>query len=469
MALLGLIYLKFTVYFSRGMELDLTNLTPLWFTTPILLTVVAFAVIGIARLFASFDPVAVLERGKLSLEKEFQGRGRTLRTSSAGPLLSITYYLRHRRRGMALAIGTALTILVITLPMFISLAISDSALPNIAYLRYVSEVWSSQERTVDPVIVGQIKSHPAVERVVPAISLELQVPVPLGTPVRARVYGVPENDLLALTETFRTQVTQGCLLHTCTNEIALSESVALNHGLRVGDTIDLPFYVLGRADQILIYGTPIEMVISGILSPGDPWLGIASYEYLESHESTASHAVRLFVVPIQGRKDELDAWLEESVNSSGTKVSTYRARYSEMQRSMMETALVFALTEVGIMIVAAIAVAIMNYISFAQRREEFGILYAVGRSRRWLVQRTMRETGGMVALAWGLSVLVYVISSLGVQAIVFAPKGLSLDIFNPIPWLFTLPIPAVVVTASTGTIARMLSRLDPVAIIEGKA
>jgi ABC-type antimicrobial peptide transport system permease subunit len=140
-----------------------------------------------------------------------------------------------------------------------------------------------------------------------------------------------------------------------------------------------------------------------------------------------------------------------------------------MQRSLIEEILVLALTEVGIVIVAAVAVATMNYIFFTQRRKEFGILYAVGRSRRWLVKRTMRETGSMVALAWSLSALVYVIGSLCVQTIVFAPKGLSLDITNPIPWLFTLPIPAVVVAASTGTIARLLSRLDPVTIIEGNA
>ena len=54
----------------------------------------------------------------------------------------------------------------------------------------------------------------------------------------------------------------------------------------------------------------------------------------------------------------------------------------------------------------------------------------------------------------------------GFQALVYVPRGLSLDLFDLVPWLFTLPIPLVVVLASTGTIAQMLSRLDPVATIE---
>jgi hypothetical protein len=49
---------------------------------------------------------------------------------------------------------------------------------------------------------------------------------------------------------------------------------------------------------------------------------------------------------------------------------------------------------------------------------------------------------------------------------VYAPIGLGLDLYNPWPWLFTLPIPLAIVAASAGTIAWALSRLDPVAVIE---
>jgi hypothetical protein len=43
---------------------------------------------------------------------------------------------------------------------------------------------------------------------------------------------------------------------------------------------------------------------------------------------------------------------------------------------------------------------------------------------------------------------------------------MSLDLHNPWPWLFTLPIPLVTIVASAGTIWGALSRLDPVAVIE---
>ncbi len=41
-----------------------------------------------------------------------------------------------------------------------------------------------------------------------------------------------------------------------------------------------------------------------------------------------------------------------------------------------------------------------------------------------------------------------------------------LNFLNPVPWLFTLPIPVAVITVSGGLVARMLRQLDPVTVIE---
>ena len=328
LALLVLAWLKANVYYARGLELDLTNLTPLWFVVPIPLTVVALATLGISRMFAKFDAVAILERGRLGLEANLKGRWRAVKSFSVRPLSSLTFYLRHRRRGIVLVTGTALTILVITLPIFITSAITDARKPNFEHLRYVGEVWSDEGHTVDAGVMAQIKSHPAVERVIPAISLELQIAVPLGRAATTNVYGVSENDLPALMSFFGMHVDEGRLPRARSNEIVLPESVAMNHRLRVGDTLNLPFHILGRADQMIVRNAPIEMSVVGILgqagqapSASDLWLGFASYEYLASHESTLSRPVRLLVVPTEGHKAELDAWLEEDVDSVQTNVA----------------------------------------------------------------------------------------------------------------------------------------------------
>jgi len=136
----------------------------------------------------------------------------------------------------------------------------------------------------------------------------------------------------------------------------------------------------------------------------------------------------------------------------------------------MTTSLVltFALLECMIAVVAALALATLNHIFFDQRRKEFGILNAAGRSRRWLVLRTIVETGSVVCVAWVVGAALCGIGLLGIQGLVYGPRGLTLDFFNPVPWLLTLPVPLAVILASVGTIAWMLSKLDPVSVIESR-
>jgi ABC-type antimicrobial peptide transport system permease subunit len=126
----------------------------------------------------------------------------------------------------------------------------------------------------------------------------------------------------------------------------------------------------------------------------------------------------------------------------------------------------FGIIEGVIAVVAAVALAILSYTFFIQRQDEFGVLHAIGHSRRWLVRRTARESASVVAVAWLLSVVLCGIGLICMQAAVFAPKGMTFNLFSPAPWVFTLPMPVAVVAVSAGLIARTLRKLDPVAIIE---
>ena len=210
------------------------------------------------------------------------------------------------------------------------------------------------------------------------------------------------------------------------------------------------------------------MMVVGILFPSDLWLGFASYEFLESHELYSSQSVHLLVIPTEGRKVELDEWLEKDVASTHINVLTYDMQYHEIQQAKRGILLACAALESLIAVVAAVAVGILNYIFFAQRLEEFGILHATGHGRRWLVLRTVRETASVVGLAWFIGAAICVVGLILAQVTIYASEGVSVNFFNTTPWLFTLPIPLVIVATSAVTIARKLSKFDPVSIIERK-
>jgi ABC-type lipoprotein release transport system permease subunit len=428
--------------------------------------VIGFAALGITRVFARLDAIAVIERGKLSTEA--QSPRRAAKRSSSRPLSSWTFYLRHRRRGLILTATMGLMILGVAFPVFFFSPMIEAQKPfYLNYLRHVGEVWPSGSRTVDPSVTGQIRSHPAVAHVIPVTLLHLRISVPPVSESLVPIYGVSEDDLLYLLDLFELQLAEGRLPRARTNEIALSEALAMNRGLRVGDTIGRP--VDARDEDI-----PTELTVVGILrspsgqtfSNSDVSPGFVSSEYLESHELYSSRPVRLLVVPVEGRKADLDAWLEENVTSTRTLVETYAAALRDMQQAIRSVLLLIVAVESVVAVVAAIALAALNHIFFSQRQDEFGILHAVGRSRPWLLLRTMRETVSLVALAWLIGAAACVIGLIYAQANVYTPVGLNMNLLNLTPWLFTLPIPLAVVAATAGTIARTLSKLDPVAVIE---
>jgi ABC-type lipoprotein release transport system permease subunit len=449
-------WLKANLYEPMGMELNLANLSPIWFTIPIPLMAITAASFSVLRVFAQFNAVDIIERRKLSAEGG--KRRRAVRRSSARPLSSRIFYLRHRRQGLMMVAITALMILGIAFPAFFISPIIDAQLPLNGYLHQVSVTSPEMDRAVDSTVATQINAHPSVGRIIPARGLNLRVKI-LATDAAFRFYGVSENDLPFLFELYGVYLQEGRLPSPGSNEVILSEAVAMNRGLGVGDTF-------GRPVNELDSSIPTEMMVVGILAPSDLWLGFASYDFLESHELYSSQSVHLLVIPAEGRKVELDDWLEKDVASTQTNVLTYGMQYHEIQQAKRGILLACAALESVIAVVAAIAVGILNYIFFAQRLEEFGMLHATGHSRRWLVLRTVRETASVVGLAWLMGAAICVLGLILAQVTIYAAEGVNIDFSNPTPWLFTLPIPLVIIAASAGTIARKLSKLDPVSIIE---
>lgn len=474
------VWLNRGLYEPRGMTLSLANLTPIWLSLPIPLAAVIFVAFSTMRTFTRLDAVAIIERGKLGLEALTQQeavRRSPASRSSEKPLSSWAFYRRHRSRALALVITIGLMILGVSFPAFFFISIVDAMTPFAEPLRQVGIVSPRMGSTIDPGLVEQIRANPDVARVIPAVEVPLRVSVPpfWGWPIS--IFGVTDEHMHILIDVHGVELKEGRLPQTRTSEIAISEGMALNRRLHVGDKIGGS---LSKHDEHI----PTEMVIVGILrrSSGqvlsrsaqsgivnDLWLGFASKEYLSSHERYASWPISLLVIPVEGRNAIVETWLQENMDTDQTEVETFQWMLDNYRKLTLIFLLLFGLVEGIIVIVAAVALAVLSYTFFAQRLEEFGILHAIGRSRWWLVWRTAKETACVVAVAWLMGAVICGIGLLLMQTSVYGPRGLSLDFFNLAPWIFTLPIPVVVVVTSAGLVARILSRLDPVSIIERRS
>jgi hypothetical protein len=454
----------------------------LLYTLPAPLVVVAWINRSVRRTLNHLDPVAIVERGKLDMEetegrrKKAKGKKQRKEHSSPHPLSSWTFVLRHRRRSILLLAAIGLMVLGVALPRFLNTAQNDSMLPS--YLSYTSHAAIVSPgftyREIPPDVIAQIRVHPTVAHVIPIKTLRMVTNVPMyGELAPMPVYAVRKQDLPILLDTYGLRLEEGEMVQPRSDQILLTSALARNRNLDVGSTIGHP---VNERDEM-----PTELTVVGLLESSDSalveragydvpskprWAGFASYEYVDGHERYVGLPTHMLVIPVKGRASEMETWLRETIASPRVEIETIEKSYRRWQGLVQISQ---TITDIGIVILtvaAGLALAILNYIFFTQRRDEFGTMYAVGHSRAALLARSLRESASITAVAWLVAAAICIAGLLCFQTYVFAPVGTSVDLANPTPWLFTLPIPLAVVAASAGTIGWALNRLDPVAVIE---
>ena len=463
-ALAGMALLNALIYAPRGYAYDLLQESALLLVLPLPLTVIGSTLLTASRTLRQMDAVAIVERSELSLEKPPSGKAQSL----PRPLASTTFYQRHKRRAALLIGAIALMIVGTALLVFILEASTDAMRPPLNGLRQTSLV-SPRRQPLETTVVAQIRAHPTVARTIPIqmlAPLEISVPLLLyGFPVET--YAVTAEDMAYLVDLYDLELAEGNLPRPNTNDIVIPWAAAQNRDIQVGDVIgDYAHPIYPDAPTL-----PSELVVSGIFAPAedpteDTWFSFMSQEFVDNYRSEWRTELSLIVVPKAGQKETLDAWLESEVAGERRTVRTYGKQQAWYQQTMNMVLFSFSLLEGIIAIVAALALAGLNYIFVAQRQAEMGVLNALGFGRLQLVWRTVRETLFTTSAAWVVGLIGCAAILLGLQRALYAPIGLTLNFFNPTPWLYTLPVPVAVLAVSAGAAAWALSKLDPVAIIE---
>jgi putative ABC transport system permease protein len=123
----------------------------------------------------------------------------------------------------------------------------------------------------------------------------------------------------------------------------------------------------------------------------------------------------------------------------------------------------------AIMIIAlGVSLGAIIMIAYSDRKSEFGILSAIGYSRREIRLLICKEIGilSLVATAAGYALSLLLLVFLNVA--VFSSKGTPLTVFTLSGLIFTLLVPVMVFACAIVPIMRRLNKTDLVSVIEGK-
>lgn len=369
-----------------------------------------------------------------------------------------TYFWRNRRRLLPILVVLTLSVFGITITGVITGSIQQSLLQRTESFRtlvFLLPNWRQDVREVPADVAGHVRADQRVKAAGSGYILETYMPNLTGS-VPVLLVGADETFRQKLLEQGGLDLAEGRLPDPGGAEVALHSSILKARGLKVGDALDPAKDSREPVSE--------KFTIVGALD-GAATIGILSEEYLQRSQVTPPSRRALLILP---DRDQQSALEQDLAQLPRTQVIPYTfARELERYKAEvgnMDT--IIWLINVVIIGVISFSVGLLNMIVFLQRRNEIGLLAAMGYSRGFLIRRSLAESLAPTTVAWALGLALSVVIYSLLNQSLFAGSRVTLAPVDLRVIGFTLPIPLAVGLFGAASVVSALRRLDPVQIIE---
>ena len=239
-------------------------------------------------------------------------------------------------------------------------------------------------------------------------------------------------------------------------EAVVSEPVAKNLGLKIGSPVQGP-------DQNESY-SPQAVKVVGIAKT-DRWLMLNSLEYQQTYHFPPIDLGMVFAKD-PAQQDQLDHWAEK--HFKGRRAQIWAYFQIEKQTREMFTVL-FKILNVVIATLALVITLMMGMlmnIYQSQRLVEFGLLQAIGYTKKQLLKRVLVESVAVIILGWILGNAVSYGLLLVAKKVLMDPSAYSIQVWDPLAFKYTVPIPFAILLVAVGTVVARFRKFDPVGVVE---
>lgn len=360
-----------------------------------------------------------------------------------------------------------------TLPMMIVIMLAAASVASVVTIvhsidltvytlygsnRYMTGITPRNAITIDEEVVSKVRNLPEVGFLCPSHSYQTMVKTIFGK-MPFPIFGLDARGRKLMMERSGVSLAQGRLIEDGKPEALISEDVARNLGVRIGDVISQPESTDSFAPE------PVRLV--GTLR-GKVWLGLTSRALVDRLSPYTFHGYIAFAPTTAGQR-RLDKAIEHILDKKRAREWQFSGLVKETRSSLSNLYLIMNIV-IGIIVFAiSFVCGLLSNIYFTQRLPEIATLSAIGYSRAKLLWRAVAETGILCAVGWLMGACLTVGLLQVVRLIALAPKGLLLNPVDPDSFLLTLPLPITITAFAFFTIWWRLNTLDPVSIIERRA
>lgn len=346
---------------------------------------------------------------------------------------------------------------VVTIACVVALlnSIDRTILKIYDYSRFFGAITPRGSERLDPRLQAIVQRAPGLGKVYITSVCSMNAQTIVGK-MPFVLFGLKSDEMRFLAERCQLKLKEGRFPHEGQPEAILSETLAKNKKVGVGDVILSPL----TPDQY----APIPVVVVGILE-GETWLAMISYDFVRMNFYPPLDNLLIFA---ENPRDQpkLDRWLRDTFKGERARVWTYGELVEETHKAFRNLYFITGVVVTVISVMLAIMMGLLANIYFQQRLVEFGLLQAVGFTRRALLKRVTTETVIVVMLGW-LAGAVFTYGVLWVLKLyIMEPRGLYLKPLDWIAYQYSLPVPLAVLIFALFTIGWRLRTFDPVAVVE---
>ena len=309
-----------------------------------------------------------------------------------------------------------------------------------------------------------IRADPRVDRIMEASLFFTNIKSVIGS-LPFVVLGLSQDNEEYLLKKVGTSLKEGRMPAEGMPEAALSEPLAKNKKIKVGDL------VAGPMDEGGISGSPVPVRCVGILK-GPVWIAVTTKSFCDTVFLAAPRssiyttknpadlmAVNTLFMPAHNKS-------QGKLSPSKVQVLSRQNLIAQVRESLSTMFLIMAVVNLTVIFVIALMAGMLSNIYFTQRLSEFAVLAAIGYQRVQLIARIIGETLLLTLMGWLAGALITFVFLSAFRDTLFEPRGLFIDPLDLWAYRYTIPIPFSITLFAVATIAYRLLRFDPVTIIE---
>ena len=324
---------------------------------------------------------------------------------------------------------------------------------NVSSYKYHATITACDNKN----IIEKVKNNKNVEKLVPFMWYGIKYSVP-GSLDLAHVIGLRAEDMNYFLEKQDIQVMIGRLPEEGKKEISVDYLVAKNKKITIGDSVG---NALDKFD-----GISGEYKVVGILK-GETMLSIVSFnnEILKDYDDGEKSLQRgVIVFPKKNKINEVNKLVESLPKGEGV-YNTFNVLSDRFKKDMgcLELLDVISILSIFLMV---ITVGSSKYVEFFNRKEEIGILNAIGYNKRQILKRAILEVLAVNTISYILGLLLGISLSYLVKRNIFEKVGAVGVVFDEKALLVSLYVPLFTTLFTVVPINAMINKLDPIDMIE---